>query len=67
MTSEIEILLALQDYVQKFPEVTVVDPPAAIQQLRNRQSMLQDVVDLKLTDSDGKLYHVFSYLYISLF
>lgn len=51
----VENLLALQDYLQKFPEVTVLDPPAAIQQLRNRKYMLQDVADLKLTDSDGKL------------
>ncbi|KAG0620929.1 hypothetical protein M758_4G255600 [Ceratodon purpureus] len=45
----------LEDYVQKFPEVTVLDPPAAIQQLRSRQSMLQEVADLKLTHSDGQV------------
>lgn len=53
--SEIVKLLALQDYVQKFPDVIVLDPPGAIQQLRNRQSMLQDVADLRLTDSDGNM------------
>lgn len=45
----------LEDYVQKFPDVIVLDPPGAIQQLRNRQSMLQDVADLRLTDSDGQV------------
>lgn len=43
----------LQDYVQKFPGVTVLDSPNAIQQLRNRQSMLQDVADMNLPDCDG--------------
>ena len=42
--------------MQKFPDVTVLDPPAAIQQLSNRQSMLQDVADLKLPDCDGSIY-----------
>ncbi|XP_022763565.1 inositol-tetrakisphosphate 1-kinase 3-like isoform X8 [Durio zibethinus] len=40
----------IQDYRQTHPEVTVLDPPDAIQHLRNRQSMLQDVVDLNLSD-----------------
>ena len=39
--------------MQKFPGVTVLDSPNAIQQLRNRQSMLQDVADLNLPDCDG--------------
>lgn len=39
--------------MQKFPGVTVLDPPNAIQQLRNRQSMLQDVADLNLPDCEG--------------
>ncbi|KAM4088608.1 hypothetical protein ACJW30_07G084200 [Castanea mollissima] len=39
-----------KDYRHKHPEVTVLDPPDAIQHLRNRKSMLQDVVDLNLSD-----------------
>ncbi|XP_022763564.1 inositol-tetrakisphosphate 1-kinase 3-like isoform X7 [Durio zibethinus] len=42
-----------KDYRQTHPEVTVLDPPDAIQHLRNRQSMLQDVVDLNLSDFCG--------------
>ncbi|XP_042006615.1 inositol-tetrakisphosphate 1-kinase 3-like isoform X2 [Salvia splendens] len=37
------------------PEVTVVDPPEAIQHLRNRQSMLEVVADLKFPESYGKV------------
>ncbi|CAL9048011.1 unnamed protein product [Musa banksii] len=44
----------LQDYWEKHPEVTVLDPPAAIQHLYNRQSMLQDVANLNLSDCYGK-------------
>ncbi|XP_027934355.1 inositol-tetrakisphosphate 1-kinase 3-like isoform X2 [Vigna unguiculata] len=44
-----------QDYRQTHPEVTVLDPPGAIQHLHNRQSMLQDVVDLNLSDCHGKV------------
>ncbi|KAF8377694.1 hypothetical protein HHK36_031078 [Tetracentron sinense] len=40
----------LEDYRQKHPEVTVLDPPDAIQHVHNRQSMLQDVADLNLSD-----------------
>ena len=40
--------------MHKFPEVTVLDPPDAIQQLRSRQSMLQDVADLNLSDCGGQ-------------
>lgn len=54
-SAKIVKLFAVQDYVQKFPDVIVLDPPAAIQHLRNRQSMLQDVEDLKLTDCDGNI------------
>ncbi|CAN0920887.1 Inositol-tetrakisphosphate 1-kinase 2, partial [Linum grandiflorum] len=43
----------LKDYRQKHPEVTVIDPPAAIRHLSNRQSMLQYVADLKLSDFYG--------------
>lgn len=48
---------ALKDYQQKHPEVTVLDPPAAIQHLRNRESMLQDVADLNLSDYHGNSHY----------
>lgn len=47
-------LFMLKDYVEQHPEVTVLDPPEAIQHLCNRQSMLQDVADLDLSDWHGK-------------
>ncbi|RWW48749.1 hypothetical protein BHE74_00045155, partial [Ensete ventricosum] len=47
-------LCYLKDYWEKHPEVTVLDPPAAIQHLYNRQSMLQDVANLNLSDCYGK-------------
>lgn len=47
------IFFLLQDYRQTHPEVTVLDPPDAIQRLHNRQSMLQAVADLNLSDSYG--------------
>ncbi|EYU36415.1 hypothetical protein MIMGU_mgv1a009474mg [Erythranthe guttata] len=43
----------LEDYRNAHPEVTVLDPPDAIQQVYNRQSMLQDVADLNLSDPYG--------------
>ncbi|XWS63030.1 hypothetical protein CRYUN_Cryun06bG0061700 [Craigia yunnanensis] len=45
----------IEDYRQTHPEVTVLDPPDAIQHLHNRQSMLQDVVNLNLSDFHGKV------------
>ncbi|KAL0432622.1 UNVERIFIED_CONTAM: Inositol-tetrakisphosphate 1-kinase [Sesamum latifolium] len=45
----------LKDYRNAHPEVTVLDPPDAIQQVHNRQSMLQDVADLNLSDPYGKV------------
>ncbi|CAN6441320.1 unnamed protein product [Victoria cruziana] len=45
----------LEDYKKQHPEVTVLDPPTAIQHLDNRQSMLQDVADLNLSASEGKV------------
>ncbi|XP_072093201.1 inositol-tetrakisphosphate 1-kinase 4 isoform X4 [Arachis hypogaea] len=39
-----------KEYSEKHPEVTILDPPDAIQHLHNRQSMLQDVADLNLSD-----------------
>jgi hypothetical protein len=47
------VWLFLQDYKQKYPDVIVLDPPEAIQHLRNRQSMLQDVAQLDLCDCGG--------------
>ncbi|XP_071709819.1 inositol-tetrakisphosphate 1-kinase 3-like isoform X2 [Rutidosis leptorrhynchoides] len=43
--------LLLEDYRVSHPEVTVLDPPDAIQHVYNRQSMLQDVADLDLSDA----------------
>ncbi|PON86829.1 Inositol-tetrakisphosphate 1-kinase [Trema orientale] len=45
----------IEDYKQKHPEVIVLDPPKAIRHLHNRQSMLQDVADLDLSEYDGKV------------
>ncbi|TYJ44107.1 hypothetical protein E1A91_A03G199300v1 [Gossypium mustelinum] len=45
----------VEDYRQTHPEVIVIDPPYAIQHLHNRQSMLQDVVDLNLSDFHGRV------------
>ncbi|XP_040996698.1 inositol-tetrakisphosphate 1-kinase 3-like isoform X1 [Juglans microcarpa x Juglans regia] len=45
----------IEDYRQTHPEVTVLDPPDAIQHLRNRQFMLQAVADLNLSDTYGKV------------
>ncbi|XP_041011951.1 inositol-tetrakisphosphate 1-kinase 3-like isoform X2 [Juglans microcarpa x Juglans regia] len=45
----------IENYRQKNPEVTVLDPPYAIEHLHNRQSMLQDVADLNLSDCHGKV------------
>ncbi|XP_066387116.1 inositol-tetrakisphosphate 1-kinase 1-like isoform X5 [Miscanthus floridulus] len=42
-------LLLCHDYREEHPEVTV-DPPNAIQHLHNRQSMLQEVADLNLSN-----------------
>jgi len=48
----------LKDFRQKHPDVFVLDPPDAIQHLHNRQSMLQDVVDLNLSECNGKLFAI---------
>ncbi|KAE8684548.1 Inositol-tetrakisphosphate 1-kinase 3 [Hibiscus syriacus] len=45
----------LEDYRHTHPEVTVLDPPDAIQNLHNRQSMLQCVADMNLSSSYGKV------------
>ncbi|XP_027112683.1 inositol-tetrakisphosphate 1-kinase 4 isoform X2 [Coffea arabica] len=43
----------IEDYGQKNPNVTVLDPPDAIEHVNNRQSMLEDVADLNLPDYYG--------------
>lgn len=48
----------VKDYRQKHPDVIVLDPPDAIRHLHNRQSMLQDVVDLNLSDCHGNLFAI---------
>ncbi|KAH9695027.1 Inositol-tetrakisphosphate 1-kinase 3 [Citrus sinensis] len=53
--SYIFVIFLLKDYRQKHPEVTILDPPDAIKHLHNRQSMLQDVADLNLSDCNGKV------------
>ncbi|XP_013625706.1 PREDICTED: inositol-tetrakisphosphate 1-kinase 2-like isoform X1 [Brassica oleracea var. oleracea] len=45
----------IQDYQQKHPEVTVLDPPGSIQRIYNRQSMLQGLADLNLAECDGMI------------
>ncbi|XP_074312757.1 inositol-tetrakisphosphate 1-kinase 3-like isoform X2 [Silene latifolia] len=45
----------LEDYRLKHPEVTVLDPPYAIQCVHNRQSMLEEVAALNLADSCGRV------------
>jgi inositol-1,3,4-trisphosphate 5/6-kinase/inositol-tetrakisphosphate 1-kinase len=43
----------LEEYRETHPEVTVLDPPGAIEHLLNRQSMLQEVSKLDLADCHG--------------
>ncbi|OWM80586.1 hypothetical protein CDL15_Pgr006616 [Punica granatum] len=45
----------LEDYRRAHPEVTVLDPPDAIQHLRNRQYMLQEVAHMNFSDPHGKV------------
>ncbi|KAG2535571.1 inositol-tetrakisphosphate 1-kinase 3-like [Panicum virgatum] len=45
----------LEEYRETHPEVTVLDPPGAIAHLLDRQSMLQEVSELDLTDRYGKV------------
>ncbi|KAL8541635.1 hypothetical protein ACS0TY_002777 [Phlomoides rotata] len=45
----------IEDYQRVHPEVTVIDPPDAIQRLRNRQSMLEVVADLNLPEAYGNV------------
>ena len=50
------LLSAFVGLQQKHPEVTVLDPPCAIQRIYNRQSMLQGIADINLADCDGNFY-----------
>ncbi|XP_062214727.1 inositol-tetrakisphosphate 1-kinase 3 isoform X4 [Phragmites australis] len=43
------------EYRETHPEVTVLDPPGAIAHLLDRQSMLQEVSELDLSDCYGKV------------
>uniref|UniRef100_A0A0E0CXI8 Inositol-tetrakisphosphate 1-kinase n=1 Tax=Oryza meridionalis TaxID=40149 RepID=A0A0E0CXI8_9ORYZ len=45
----------LEDYHEEHPEVTVLDPPNAINHLNNRQSMLAEVSDLNLSSFYGEV------------
>ncbi|CAN4092250.1 unnamed protein product [Withania somnifera] len=45
----------LEEYRITHPDVTVLDPPDAIQHVYNRQYMLEDVADLNLSDTYGKV------------
>ncbi|GJN30788.1 hypothetical protein PR202_gb19125 [Eleusine coracana subsp. coracana] len=45
----------LEDYHEEHPEVTVLDPPNAIRHLNNRQSMLEEVADLNLSNFYGEV------------
>lgn len=55
--TEISILFSisffLKDYGRTHPNVTILDPPDAIKHVLNRQSMLEDVANLKLPECDG--------------
>ncbi|TVU47838.1 hypothetical protein EJB05_07451 [Eragrostis curvula] len=46
----------LEDYQEEHPEVTVLDPPNAIKHLNNRQSMLEEVADLNLSNFYGEVF-----------
>ncbi|XP_069153497.1 inositol-tetrakisphosphate 1-kinase 3 isoform X3 [Solanum lycopersicum] len=45
----------LCEYRLTHPDVTVLDPPEAIQHIYNRQYMLEDVADLNLSDTYGEV------------
>ncbi|KAI5066005.1 hypothetical protein GOP47_0018629 [Adiantum capillus-veneris] len=45
----------LEEYRRRYPDVVVLDPPDAIQHVRNRQSMLQEVAKLKLRGCGGQV------------
>lgn len=45
----------LEEFRRRHPEVVVLDPPDAIQHVRNRQSMLQEVAELNLPDCGAQV------------
>lgn len=45
----------IEDYGRIHPDVIILDPPEAIKHVQNRQSMLEDVANLKLPDFYGKV------------
>ena len=49
----VHLTYLFQAFKQRYPDVIVLDPPAAIQHVRNRQSMLQEVAKLKLDNFGG--------------
>ncbi|KAH7567587.1 hypothetical protein JRO89_XS07G0097400 [Xanthoceras sorbifolium] len=52
---DFDLIVEFKDYRGTHPEVTVLDPPDAIQHLHNRQSMLQCVADMNLSNAYGKV------------
>lgn len=70
MTNRVCTCTFLKDYRLTHPEVTVLDPPGAIQHVYNRQSMLQDVADLDFSDSYGKIFTrrcLIKFIYLNVF
>jgi hypothetical protein len=55
MLFSLSYFILLKDYREEHPEVTILDPPNAIQHLYNRQSMLQEVADLNLSNGYGNI------------
>ncbi|KAK4476962.1 hypothetical protein RD792_016132 [Penstemon davidsonii] len=53
--SQVLYIFLLKDYQRAHPELMVLDPPEAIQHVHNRQSMLENVADMKLPDCYGKV------------
>ncbi|KMZ56035.1 Inositol-tetrakisphosphate 1-kinase [Zostera marina] len=49
------LFYAPQVYRKQHPEVTVLDPPDAVRHVHNRQSMLEDVAELNLSNCYGKV------------
>ncbi|XP_073149076.1 inositol-tetrakisphosphate 1-kinase 4-like isoform X3 [Henckelia pumila] len=48
-------IILQKDYQTEYPEVIILDPPQAIKNVHNRQSMLEEVAELKLPDCYGKV------------
>ncbi|WOL11532.1 hypothetical protein Cni_G20295 [Canna indica] len=56
LASSARVIFHLLFSLSEDPEVTVLDPSAAVQQLHNCHIMLQDVADLNLSDYYGKVH-----------